>query len=310
MHSRRIIAEAWEFTKSHKRLMWWYAFFPALLTTIVNVLYVTYQFFAFKRSELFDNAGKSFIVEFFQLFVGFMNKHSALWVPTVLLLLGVGLLYFLLPTICQGGIIRYIAKKRTDEQVRLSSALSYGLLVFLPLLEYHLLIKTFSLFSIITEAGFVLRNLGVDAMKTFLPIFIIFFFFGLLVSLFVTYSEYFIVLEKKSVLDSISASAKLVLLSWKDTFLIGILMLIIGARVIFNIIVTLIIPVSLFVFGGYVASVTFNAVGLYLGIILGIIALFFSAYFTGILNVFANAVWTYTFMELRADKDVNEEIAQ
>lgn len=308
MNSRKIIAEAWEFTRDNKRLMWWFAFFPALLNTIVGILYVTYQFFAFKRSELFDNANQSFLVEFSTRVIKFLNANSGLWIPMIITIVVVGLLYFLLPTICQGGMIRYIAKKRTGEQVRLSSGLSFGLLVFLPLLEYHLLVKTFSLFTIISEAGFVLRNLGLDVMRTFLPIFIIVLIIGFFVTLLFTYSEFFIVLEKRSVLEAMSASAKLVVISWKDTFLIGILMLIIGLRIIINIVVVLIIPVLLFIFGGYIATVTFAEIGLYLGIGLGFVALFFSSYFTAILNVFANAVWTYTFLHLQEDGDVKKEI--
>ncbi len=310
MNSRKIIAEAWEFTRDNKRLMWWFSFFPSLLSLIVSILYVTYQFFAFKRSALFDNAHTSFLVEAATTILKFLNDHSGLWIPTIIILVVGGLLYFLLPTICQGGMIRYIAKHRTGEQVRLSSALSFGLLVFLPLLEYHLLVKTFSFITIFGEAGFVVRNLGLDVMQTFFPLFILILIFGFFLTLLFTYSDFFIVLEKKSVVQSMTASAKLVILSWKHTFIIGILMLIIGMRIIINVVVVLLIPLLLFVLGGYVASVTFAAIGLYLGIILGLVAIFFSAYFSAILNVFANAVWTFTFLQLRSEKDIKEEIGE
>ncbi len=309
MNSRKIIAEAWEFTRDNKRLMWWFSFFPSLLSLIVSIIYVTYQFFAFKRSALFDNAHTSFLVEAATGIITFLNTHSGLWIPAILITVVVGLLYFLLPTICQAGMIRYIARHRTGEQVRLSSALSFGILIFLPLLEYHLLVKSFSYISIFGEAGFVVRNLGVDVMETFLPIFIIVLVFGFFLTLLFTYSDFFIVLEKKSVVESMTASAKLVILSWKHTFIIGILMLIIGMRIIINVVIVLLIPLLLFVLGGYVASVTFAAIGIYLGIFLGFIALFLSAYFSAILNVFANAVWTYTFLHLRGEKDIQEEIS-
>ena len=246
MNSRHIIAESWYFTRDHKKLMWWYAFVPSLLTTLIGILYLTYQFFAFKRSPLFDNASHSFLTEVITTTLNFLKEHQNFWIPAIVTVIIVLILYALLPTLLQGGLIQIIAKMRKGEQVKTSDGISYGFLVFLPLLEYHLLIKGFSLISLFTEAGFVLRNLGPGALKTLLPVFIAAGVIGLLLTLLFTYSEFFIVLDKKPVLRSMGRSAKLVVLSWQHTFLIAILMLVIGLRILINIVDILLVPALLF----------------------------------------------------------------
>lgn len=306
MNSRQVIAEAWAFTQENKKLMWWYAFFPALLTTLIGILYLTYQFFAFKNSALFDNTGKSVLSEIIGSAYNFLQGHGGLLVPTAVTIIIVLILYALLPTLCQGALIQLIARKKKGEAIRTSEGISLGMLSFLPLLEYHLLIKTFSLVSLFTEAAFVLRILGPDALGALLPIFILIGVIGFFLTLLFTYSEFFIVLDKKSVLTAIGRSVKLVILSWQHTFLIGILMLIIGIRIIINIVAVLLVPALLFFGAGFIATVTFKGIGIAIGVIFAFIGLFVASYFTGILNVFANAVWTFTFMELMGEKQTQE----
>ncbi len=308
MNSKQIIADAWEFTRENKRIMWWYSFLPSLINTLVGIIYMTYQFFAFKRSPLFDNADQSFLVEMFGSVYNFLNKHQSLWIPTIVTVVVVLVLYTLLPTLCQGAIIKLTAKKRAGEHPGIAIGMSYGLLAFLPLLEYHLLIKTFSLFSVFTEAGFIARNLGAGFFNVLIPIFILLLVVGFFLNLLFTYSEFFIVLEKKPVLTAMGQSAKLVVSSWKHTFIIGLLMLIIGLRVIINIIAVMLVPALLFLSAGIFATITLKTMGIVISGVLSVLGLYLAAYMSGILNIFANAVWTFTFMSLREEKDIKEII--
>lgn len=310
MNSRHIIADAWHFTRENPRLMWWYSFFPALLTTLVGILYLLYQFFAFKRSPLFDDAEKSFLTEIIGTTLGFLNKHSNLWIPAIITVVILLILYLLLPTLTQGALIQSIAKKRHGEPIGLARGISLGLLAFLPLLEYHLLIKSFSIISLFTEAAFVLRNLGPGALQTLLPVFIIATIVGLILTLLFTYSEFFIVLDKKPVLRSMGRSAKLVVLSWQHTLLIAILMLIIGLRIIVNILAVLLVPALLFFSAGLLATVTLTKIGIAIGVVVSLLGLFVATYFTGILNLFANTVWTFTFLELMNEKNTRDAMGE
>lgn len=303
---RHIISEAWEFTKKSKQLMWWYTFVPAIVTTLVGILYLIYQFFAFKRSPLFDNAEKSFLTEVLGTTYSFFSKNSEMLIPSIIVIAIILICYALLPTLFQGALIQTTAKRHEGHNVSLGQGISYGLMSFLPLLEYHLAIKTFSIFSILTESGFILRNLGWGAATTLLPIFIIVAVIGFILSLLFTYSEFFIVLKRKSVLHAMGRSAKLVILSWQHTFLIGILMLLIGVRIIINIAAVLLVPALLFLSAGLIATVTLSTIGIGIGMIISVIGLFVASYFTGILNVFANTVWTFTFLSLMQQPHIKE----
>ena len=310
MNSRHIIADAWHFTRENPKLMWWFAFFPCLLTTLIEIFYLLYQFFAFKHSELFHYDGKSFLAEVIGTSFDFLNVHGDLWVPAIITVSIVLTLYALLPTLCQGALIQTIAKKKQGEELGIPQGISLGMLAFLPLLEYHLLIKTFSIISLITEAAFVLRNLGPGALTTLLPVFIAVMMIGFVLMLLFTYSEFFIILGKKSPLSAMGQSAKLVVISWQHTFLIAILMLIIGLRVIINIVAVMLVPALLFFSAGFLATISFQSLGLIIGAMVSVIGLFVASYFTGVLNVFSNTVWTLTYLELMNEKLTQESMGE
>ena len=310
MNSRKIIADAWLFTRENKNLMWAFGFVPAIVETLIGILYLMYQFFSFKRSPLFENAPHSFLTEVITATVNFLNDHANFWIPFIIITIIVLILYALLPTLLQGGLIQVIAKKKMNEEISITRGISLAFLVFLPLLEYHLLVKSFSVFSLLTEAAFILRNLGTGAMEILLPVFILAVAIGLILTLLFTYSEFFVVLKKKPVLSSMGRSAKLVILSWQHTFLIAILMMIIGLRVVFNIIAVLLVPALLFVSAGLLATVALAKAGIVIGVVMSFIGLFVASYFTGILHIFANAVWTFTFLELMDEASVKEHFGE
>lgn len=306
MNSRQVIASAWEFTRENKKLMWWYAFFPALLSTLIGIFYFIYQFFAFKRSPLFENAQSSFLTEIITAIFGFLSEHADLLIPAIIGVAIILILYALLPTLCQGALIQIIAGKHKKEAIHAIHGISLGLLVFLPLLEYHLVIKSFSIYSVLTEAAFVIRNLGPGGFKTLLPVFILALCIGIILSLLFTYSEFFIVLEKKPVLASMGRSAKLVILSWQHTFLIAILMMIIGLRILINIVAVLLVPALMIFSAGFIATITLTKIGIAIGALISLFGLFVASYFSGILNVFANTVWTFTFLELMSEQRIKD----
>ena len=90
------------------------------------------------------------------------------------------IIYLIFPTIAQAAAIQYIARQRNGQNVTLGDGLKYGLLRFLPLFKYHLLIRTFGVFTILFEGAFVLRNLGMGVFKILLPLFILFAVIGLI----------------------------------------------------------------------------------------------------------------------------------
>lgn len=310
MNCRHTIAQAWLFTRENKKMMWWYAFVPSVLTTTVGIFSLLYQYFAFKRSPIFDNAPKSFLNEVISTTLDFFSAHGDLFVPTLVVGAIVLVLYLLLPTLMQAAMIKAIAQKKRGSELKIVEGFSLGMLSFLPLFEYNLLIKTFSLFSILTETAFIWRNLGSGAMKFLFPIVLLVISVGLVLTLLFTYADFFIVLDKKPILRAMGRSAKLVILSWQHTFLIVILMLIIGLRMVINILAVLLVPALLFFSVGFIASITLSTIGIFIGIVVSAIGLFVASYFSGVLHVFANTVWTFSFLELNEEKHTKEAMSE
>ena len=104
---------------------------------------------------------------------------------------------------------------------------------------------------------------------------------------------------------SVGSSIKLVILNWTHTFLVTVLMLIIGVRIIIQLIIVLAIPAIILFFGGYLATTMLAGAGYVVAAILGFIALVFATYLSGIIEVFSNTVWTFTFLELTESGEIS-----
>lgn len=305
MDYRQTIREAWEFTQNNKKLIIWYAFFPAVFTTLAGIIYLTYQFFAFKSSALFENWEHGFgYVLVTTVWEVIRDNFSSTW-PFLIIAGIIVLLYFLIPSLCEGAIIQLIARKKNGQNVRTRDGIKYGMLSFLPLFEYSLLIRTFSVFSILGEGAFVARNLGMDMFNALLPVMIIFLVAGLFLTLLFTYAEFFIVIDEGKVFDSIVKSSTLVVKHLEATLLLSVLMLIISIRIVLQLIFVVLIPVVIIVPVYLFASSTSPEIGILVGGVLGLIALYFASYLSATIHVFAASVWTFTFLELTKEEEIS-----
>lgn len=307
MKYRAIISDAWALTQENKKLIWYFAFVPAILSTIVTIGYLGYQGISFWQSPYINpDADHDSVLGL--VFNGFMNIFSdnpglgALLIFVAVLLF---VIYTLLPVFTQGALIQLVAKIRAGYKVSIMEGIAFGFNRFLQLLEYHLLIKTFSLFGILTEASLVFRSFGPEAFAIFGWIFLLFGIVALFFTLIFTYSEYFLVIDKKGVFDSILASSGLVFRQWQHTLFMLLLMTIISVRIIINIFVALLIPTLIVAPIFLFASLTLTTIGVIVGSIIGAVALYFTSYFVGVLHVFSTAVWTFTFMDLTNEDSVN-----
>ncbi len=305
MHYRQIIVESWKYTQSNKKLIIWFGFVSSLLTTTVGVGYLAYQFFAFKNSYLFTKDEHSFLGEVVGFIVDFAKTHLSWTVPMIVLTAIFAVSYFLYPTLAKAGAIQTIARNKNGQKAGVGTGLKYGMMSFLPLLEYHILIKAFAFFSILTEMFFALRNLQPGIFKILLPIFIILIVLGFILTLLFTYADFYIVIDHEPVFTSMKKSAKLVIMNWKHTFLISILMIIIGLRIVIQVIMVFLIPALIVLITGYLATVTLPVTGLIVGGAVGIVTLVLAAYLNGIVDIFSYTVWTYTFLDITQIKEIS-----
>lgn len=305
MNYKERIYEAWQFTQNNKKMIRWYAFIPALLSTFVGLGYVTYQILAFKSSPLFDDAPRSFAYVAITTVLDFIRDNLELTVPLIVSGAILTLLYFLLPVLLDASMIQVITRKRHGQQINLAEGIKYGALAFLPFLEYSILMGTFSFISISTEAAFILRNLGPDVFSTLLPIIGIILVVTFILHILFTFAEYFIIIDETSVMTGIVKSCTLVILNLQQTFMLVILMLIIAIRILIQIILIIIVPALIVIGLAFYASISLPQYGLF--ILAGISGLFllFASYLAAVVHVFSVAVWTYTFLDFTSEEVVS-----
>lgn len=309
MDYKAIVKDAWVLTTHNRKLFWYWAFVPALLSIIVGMTYFGYQVMSFSFSPIFnESAGgehASFLKELIIWILNLVEQNTSEGILLVTMAAIIFLLNMFFPTFCKVALIQLTARIKNGQPTSMIDGITYGALGFLKLFEYHMIIKIFGFVTIITEAMFVLRNLGWTAFKFLVVPFILFLIFGLILALFLTYTDYYIVIDEVGVIKSMGKSMKLVILHWRHTILLLILMVLISARIIVNIMLVLLVPSLIFLAGGLIATITLAQIGTIIGAIVGIIALFFAAYFTGILEVFANAVWVLTFLQLTEEGEIS-----
>lgn len=305
MDYRQLIKDSWQYTQQNKQLIVWFGFIPAILTTTVSIGYLAYQFFAFKKSWVFDNPEGSFLHDVITFMWEFVTTHLSWTVPLVIVAVVLAIFYMLFPTLAKASAIQKIARNRNGQEAGLGTGLKYGLISFLPLFEYHLLIKTFAFFSIMVEMSFVLRNLGPVIFKLLLPVFLLFIVISFLLTLFFTFTDFFIVIDGMGVFDSMKKSGRLVFMHWKHTFLITLLMIIIGIRVIIQAFMVFFIPMIIILVTGYIATVALPVTGILVGGIVGVVALIVASYLNGIVDIFSYSVWTFTFLELTGEQETS-----
>lgn len=304
MDYRALIAESWKYTQSHKKLIRWFGFLPAFFTTTVAIGYIVYQFFAFKESALFnEEEGSSFAYEVFEYAWTFIQNHLSWTLPLVIVAVFFALMYFLFPTLAKAAAIQAIAREKNGQKSGVGIGFRYGIMSFLKLFEYHLLIKTFSFFSIMLEMALVLR-FSPNLFKLLFPVFLVFIVIGFILTLLFIYTDFYIVVDEEDVFVGMKKSAKLVIQHWKHTFLVTILMLIIGIRIVIQVLLVFLIPTIIILLTGYIATVALPVTGVVVGGIAGLVMLFIAAYLNGVVDVFSYTVWTFTFLKLTSEKEM------
>ena len=241
MNYKQLISKAWDFTLSNKKLVTYYAFWPAIFATASTMLILIFQ-----STSVLTKAGRADF-HLYQDIIGFV-KNLFLTNPNVFwgLIASAFVIFILelfLPIFCEGASIQIIAKKYKEEPVKLTSGIKYGWLNFVKLTEYHAILFAFSSFTILRVAGYIYIYLTPDALKLFSPFLILLFFIGLIFSFLFTYAENFIIIDGEDIFTSLKKSSALVLENLKETVLIFFLLVLIGLRILLNLVIVVLIPI-------------------------------------------------------------------
>jgi hypothetical protein len=305
MKYKEIIYDAWHFTQENKKMIIWYGFLPAFLTTVVGIFYVTYQILAFKSSPLFDDDPQSFLYVLMTTIFNFIRDNVSITIPLIIAAIILAIIYFLLPVILDASMVQVIARRRNGQQTNLVDGLKYGILRFLPFFEFTLLMNTISFITITTEAAFILRNLGPDVFQSFIPVFVIFLIAALVLHILFTFAEYYIIIDDEGVMSGIVKSCTLVILNLQKTFILVILMLIIAIRIIIQVVLVIVIPAIVISGLAFFTSASLPEYGLIILGGLSIAFLFFASYLAAIVHVFSVAVWTFTFIDFTSERHLS-----
>jgi len=296
MNVRDIVRKAWQMTQVHLKKLIWYGFTPSFFGVIVSSVYLTYQYNAFRTSPLFSTGSETDVIGTARTIWSLALAHGTLSV--VLMIVGVLIFlgYVLTPPIFRGTLIHALMKIKNYESIE--GSVEVGIRHFFPLFEFALLTGAFSVTTLFTESSFILRWWGENIFFVALPILLFIAMAGLIINFLFTYVEYYIVLENKSLMKSLMESPILVIANLRKTFLVFVLMVLIGARIILNVLLVLLIPMLVVVLTSYLATIFLSTIGLILIGITAFAILLVSSYLLGLFQIFATAVWVLTFDQL------------
>lgn len=247
---------------------------------------------------MFEDWSQSFTSVAVQQVIALLrNNFDTVW-PFIIVAIVLGIIYVLLPSFCEGSLIQLIARKRNGQEVRIRDGLRYGMLSFLPLFEYSWIARSFSLISILTWSSFLMRNFSWEFFQSSIPVMILLAIVFAIMTVVFTYTEFFIVVDDRRVIESISKSSVLVVTHLERTLLLSILMLIIGIRILLQILFVLLIPLVIIGVVYVIALATLPIIAIVVGGIIGLILLYIASYLNATIHVFAVAVWTFTFLDL------------
>ncbi len=308
MDYKKIVAEAWQFTRERKEYIFWYGAIPAFFSTLFGIGYLTYQYFAFLGSSLFENWPRSFAALLIEGITHYLSQHHGLITPLIVIAIIMLIGILLLPPFCEAALIQSITRKKNGQEVRMRHGLRFGLESFLSLFEYKLLIKTVSFWSVLSLISTVLRNFGITSLNFLVPVLIITLLVALGLALLMVYSEYFLVIDKQVLFRAIGKSFNLVIQHLEETILLIILMIFIGARILIQIFFVFLIPTVAVGIVYIFTLINLPSVAWLVAGITSIIGLFLASYLSGTVNVFAITVWTFTFLKLTDNEELGPRV--
>lgn len=299
MQYRAIIAEAWELTHAERGLLP-FGTIPAFFAVLVGVGFVLYQYILFQTSPFFGHADLSWLSSLIDPALAFFQSHGGLLALAIIFILITAAGFLLLPALTDSSLIALVAGIKQGKETSTRAGLVAGMSRFLPMFELRAVTAVFSFAELLTILLMALRIFGPSSG--------LFIFFGVLaflsltVYLLFTYAEQFLVLRGKGVMESLAASASLVVSSIDHTFFILSLLLLIFIRSLINVVLLFLIPgLIIFIAGLFVGQLAFM-VALIFASLLGFLVLLLTAYLMGTLHVFTKAAWTLTFLHLEAER--------
>lgn len=298
-----LIKKAWHLTVDHKYLIniGILSSVFALLIGFVRVRYILPT----PTGTVMD------VYEFLQ-----NNTNNPIIYATIVIIL-YGIIYIaamFTNVLADGALISGIAKIES-QKIRLSfgKCISLGLHAFLPLVEFKVVTSLLNIGNFIMYIlliRFYVRYYSItygggesDILSSFYPILIVAAILIAVISVFLTYGEYNLVIHRAGIFKSIKRSITLVIFHMSETILITVLVVLITIRALINILLIFLVPGIIVVLVEYLSLKVSLTISISIGAFIAVAIFWFAVKIAGTLNAFTTAVWTLTFLELDQRKE-------
>lgn len=225
---------------------------------------------------------------------------------TLYVVLIIGILFFLytfIPPLLVGSVIGSIGRILNNQPNNIFISISIGLKNYLKLLEFDIITSVISLPKLLFLTYAIYRFLGPNFSGFVLFILIFFIILVFFFSIITAYVPYFIVLKNETVLSAFTKSVHLVIMYFKDVFLIFSISIIIMLRVLINIILFLLVPMGITMMFVYFMSLFGFWISFIISFIIGILVLILLIWISARFLIFTYAFWTITFFELEKKEE-------
>lgn len=298
MTPREIIALAWHITVREAPLRRW-GFAQTLLETLLEAKLVFYQiYFIYTYIRKGEGAG------FFDIeTLLFQSLPLWLFLTIIITFVLMVILEIFLPKMCLGAVIGLGAKAHRQEELR--GGLVLALYNFWPIFALQEFFVFGSITTTVTAISLALRY-GTEGMRfAAIGFILLFFLFSNLVKFFASFAEEAIVIRKTGIFRAVGQSFKLIVSYLSHVMFLLLLLLMISLRIAINAVTILFIPGIAIGLGFLLPIFLPSALSYTIASLVTIVAVVFVSYLLTYLHVFKQTVWTITYLELSAKKDLD-----
>lgn len=265
------------------------------------LFYVLYQAYFVLRMFGNETINIGSIKEYMDLFSEIMGPSMIFYFALIVIV--VLFFYYIVPPIAEAAIIIYLNKKKP-----LSRCIMLWVTKFFPMFALHGLL---SLFSYIFFLIIIARIWAVGMLNNIFITTLMCIWFALVVTIsFLTvYSKYYIVLENKSVRESISESTSASIVNFTVTFKYVVLSYFLYLRFFINILFLIWVP-ALFLYIVLKTDLFDYNISRYLIFVILIVLWIVTAYVEGIIAAFFITQWNNVFRKIKEDEKMDTEDEQ
>lgn len=298
--AKGIVATAWHITLDNRKKLFKFGFIPSFFSILITGWYIFYQIQAFRHSAFFhaEKNSNEFWMHFAFNIWGVIGQNSTTFIFSIIIFLIILGGWFFIPMLCRAAITQMVGQAWRGEP--LEKGFSTALLQFFPLFEINATKRALEPISFITELSFVVRHIP-QAIPLLTPLLLFFGVIGIIGLFFLIYTTQIIVLHHANFIEAVKESCSTVLKNFTMTLKILVLFFLVELRIVLNILLILAVPVIIATATGVFATLFSHTIGIVIGVFVFFLLFLLTAYLTGIIFVFSEAILTVAFLELKKD---------